>query len=490
MNKIYTFLAVLFLFPIWMQAQDQTFSLTTSKSTGETLSFTVNRTLQDLTVDWGDGNEVTYTTESAPLREITGTLMGQTITVKGSQYLNTLICEGQGLTAVNFTSAPNLQSLYLSHNELSTLTLRAIGENLLDLDCSHNSLRSLSLTVSNYPNVETLNISDNNIGSISGSSSVTNYVGTFANLQYLNISNNERIKQAVVSSNTQLDYLDCSGNVLTRLTLPAEGRLTVIDAANNNLTTLDPTPFSTLLQMDVTGNQLTTLDLTGTRVIKDLFAADNELTSISFTTRATRDTLNICDVRNNMVHFNGLPRSNSKVRYLNVYPQRPFKLTADMGFNTYSWEENGETKTVPYVVQNPSYETRTSEDYIVDLTYVRTDGNGATRNVLTFYNGDTALEQYRVTAASGDYTVTGNNYTFLTSLTPIVIRLTHTNGFYKNYTFESEPFYVNDPATTAIGRITMDGTAKDNAVYDLQGRRVANPSSGIYIVGGKKVYIK
>jgi hypothetical protein len=28
---------------------------------------------------------------------------------------------------------------------------------------------------------------------------------------------------------------------------------------------------------------------------------------------------------------------------------------------------------------------------------------------------------------------------------------------------------------------------KDNAVYDLQGRRVVNPTKGLYIVNGKKV---
>ena len=30
----------------------------------------------------------------------------------------------------------------------------------------------------------------------------------------------------------------------------------------------------------------------------------------------------------------------------------------------------------------------------------------------------------------------------------------------------------------------------DNEVYDLQGRKVSNPQRGIYIQGGKKVWIK
>ena len=43
--------------------------------------------------------------------------------------------------------------------------------------------------------------------------------------------------------------------------------------------------------------------------------------------------------------------------------------------------------------------------------------------------------------------------------------------------------------TTGIRDIRPVGQPKDNAVYDLQGRRVKNPTRGIYIVNGKKVII-
>ena len=44
--------------------------------------------------------------------------------------------------------------------------------------------------------------------------------------------------------------------------------------------------------------------------------------------------------------------------------------------------------------------------------------------------------------------------------------------------------------TTSV--ISMDNGQwiMDNAVYDMQGRRVENPTNGIYIVNGKKVIIK
>lgn len=45
----------------------------------------------------------------------------------------------------------------------------------------------------------------------------------------------------------------------------------------------------------------------------------------------------------------------------------------------------------------------------------------------------------------------------------------------------------NDP--TGINNVNVE-TKKGNIVYDLQGRRVSNPTKGIYIVNGKKVLVK
>lgn len=48
-----------------------------------------------------------------------------------------------------------------------------------------------------------------------------------------------------------------------------------------------------------------------------------------------------------------------------------------------------------------------------------------------------------------------------------------------------------DSKTTGIVNIqNHDASKNDNAIYDLQGRRVVNPQPGIYIVHGKKVFIK
>ena len=59
------------------------------------------------------------------------------------------------------------------------------------------------------------------------------------------------------------------------------------------------------------------------------------------------------------------------------------------------------------------------------------------------------------------------------------------NGF--NLVLDNE-----DGTSTAIGRVNEDGefVPESSVIYDLQGRRVEHPSKGIYIVNGKKKYIK
>ncbi len=48
-------------------------------------------------------------------------------------------------------------------------------------------------------------------------------------------------------------------------------------------------------------------------------------------------------------------------------------------------------------------------------------------------------------------------------------------------------FFTFEETATGIEMNKIGGNEGNDKVYDLQGRRVANPSNGIYIVNGKKV---
>ena len=49
---------------------------------------------------------------------------------------------------------------------------------------------------------------------------------------------------------------------------------------------------------------------------------------------------------------------------------------------------------------------------------------------------------------------------------------------------------VHEGETTGINAVKTTVDTKDAAVYDLQGRRVMQPTKGLFIVNGKKVVIK
>ena len=50
--------------------------------------------------------------------------------------------------------------------------------------------------------------------------------------------------------------------------------------------------------------------------------------------------------------------------------------------------------------------------------------------------------------------------------------------------------YVTYTPTTGISTVKTDADTKDAVIYDLQGRRVMQPTKGLFIVNGKKVVIK
>ena len=62
-----------------------------------------------------------------------------------------------------------------------------------------------------------------------------------------------------------------------------------------------------------------------------------------------------------------------------------------------------------------------------------------------------------------------------------------TLGGWKNF----YSFYDHNTMPTAIAPPTvLYNATPSHSLYDLQGRRVENPTKGVYIQNGKKVYVK
>jgi hypothetical protein len=62
------------------------------------------------------------------------------------------------------------------------------------------------------------------------------------------------------------------------------------------------------------------------------------------------------------------------------------------------------------------------------------------------------------------------------------------NGTYK-FTDDAPFFPIKSTNPTAIEEVKGE-EGKVKGIYDLQGRKVVNPKEGLYIVDGKKVFIK
>ena len=115
-------------------------------------------------------------------------------------------------------------------------------------------------------------------------------------------------------------------------------------------------------------------------------------------------------------------------------------------------------------------------------------------NVYVFFNGQQIGTMVgKGTASGGKYGVAWNDYTFEFTKTgddaqPLQIQCTPPNNYTKEFYIDNFRLYL---LNTATGIQNVQRTATDSqAIFDLQGRRIAQPAKGLYIVNGKKVIFK
>ena len=115
-------------------------------------------------------------------------------------------------------------------------------------------------------------------------------------------------------------------------------------------------------------------------------------------------------------------------------------------------------------------------------------------NVYVFFNGQQIGTMVgKGTASGGKYGVAWNDYTFEFTKTgddaqPLQIQCTPPNNYTKDLYIDNFRLYL---LNTATGIQNVQRTATDSqAIFDLQGRRIAQPAKGLYIVNGKKVIFK
>lgn len=495
-------------------AQTQVVKLTTGLAAGQPVTLMVNQTSDGVTVDWGDGTAVAYPKTQGELCEIKGEAKGSVIVVTGGKRFSTLVCSGNGLTAIDASGAENLRSLYCQNNELATLNIKGC-KLLTDLNAANNKLTRVSITETNFPNLENLNLANNELTTTTGSGS--SFVLRQENLQHANVSGN-KLKSIYVTKNPSLDVLKCADNAFSsKLQLTANAELSVLMAAGNNITGItEPNGgFGELRQVFIEGNEIAgEFDLDAAENLDVLSCAGNEISSLNLPGRK----LNWMNISNNKLGFNSLPNASYKPEQFIYAPQGQVDITEKL---------KKSSKGGYYIDLCPSYGDRMNSEYVLDLGEWAVDANGGKSVTFTMYAiaaDGSKSELKRITGTStqeNDYFAIKPNstpgmFTFHTPQREVLVEMTSLG--YPDLVVSGVTFAVGEENLAAgIGGVEAESEAlrisgangvlrmaadseQGVTVYTLSGRKVwsgvvgnaevsVNLQQGVYVVNGRKVVL-
>lgn len=493
-----------------MQATDHTIKLVTANATGTEMTLLVNYTYAGVTVDWGDGNAVAYSgaTDDKAFREITGTVLGSTITITGSEAWDMLSCANCGLTSIDLSAARDFRSLYAQNNALTTIDLCGMTE-LVDLNLANNQISAITYTSSSNPErdlakIENINLADNQLS------------GTFvirtSTLRTIDVSNNS-YSTLYTTYNTNLDALKCSNNNIRSLSLSNNTALTTLVCDNNVLTSLSlSSSLTTMRQLICDDNSITSrINLENCTALTDLSCASNSISTLYLPAGQTLYTLNVSD---NKLNLGVLPKKANRPNYVSFMPQALVDI---------SGLDNVETKDGVYYIPLSTWDTRTAS--LVDLTDYRYIGQGSSTTgsvdgIISWYSEDAEGNATALTAGTNssnvnDYYASGAKYAFFTAQGKAFARIASRSaysdvGFY----VETIRVAIGDDVTgidnvtdgstaglqlsTAPRTLTMSSASPvDVKVISLDGKSVWSGTigssvtvtlpSGIYLVNGEKV---
>lgn len=293
--------------------------------------------------------------------------------------LETLDCQGIGLTTLNVTKNFNLKELNCSDNQLKDY-LYILSSGLKKLDCSNNKLTHMNLGILSGLNLEEVNCSNNNITNI--------VMWSVGELVKFDCSNND-LMALDVSQCSKLQQLNCSGNQLMELNVGNQTLLTQLNCSNNKLTELNVKQNDSLTSLICNDNQLTTLDLSKNNSLSKLNCANNRLacvdvTGISGTIMADGNRRPIAVSTDGTFDLTTLPDFDvSKATFLNGGSVSGTMLNVDAGANEVSYQYNcgnGVNPTFIFETSLPINEDNFPDDSF--RNYIKTHKAGG-RDVLT-----------------------------------------------------------------------------------------------------------
>jgi len=220
------------------------------------------------------------TIPNSSIRDLTG--------IEDFSVLNSLYCNNNNLTNLDFSKNLLLQNINCSYNQLINLIinkeanhLNASNNKLENLDVWQNtSLYNLDLTSNLLTNLDlsqnerlsTLQVNYNNLTSLNLSKNKA--------LNYLTCSGN-KLSSVDFSNNTSLEFLKIQSNLLTELDMSKNAKLIYLTCAFNQLTSLKTSNGIPLENLDCAYNKLTSLDLSGNTGLTKLEFQSNSIESVN-----------------------------------------------------------------------------------------------------------------------------------------------------------------------------------------------------------------
>lgn len=458
---------------------EDTVKLTTSKAVGETVSFELNQPKQDVIVDWGDGVKTTVAKTDASHLVVSGKVKGKVITVTSQSQITLLLCAGNDLTAIDLAAAPNLLSLYCQNNALGTLDVSPCKK-LVDLNCSNNKLQTINITSTTNPNLENINVADNQLSTISSTDRA--FAMSNDNLQHVDISNNKFTMVKLTNRDAKLDGLKASNNVIAQLNISATPKLSYVLASNNNLTTVTlAEEAAQLRQLFVDNNKLKKLDVAKATALEYLAADSNKLAEVAL----PHHTLYAYTCKDNALNFANLPEKAQMPTNFAYLPQETYidiKNQLHRRRNEY------------FITMCPSYGEGKVEKYQIDLTNYAYDSGNRRVDVTPYAVVDGKPVELTKASASkpGDYYMISSAHgkiAFLKAYDEVYVEITSAN--YPDLKFETTHFQVYNPNSTGIDNVTT-GAASTLEVYAENGRLVLEAamaqSVSVYATSGKLVW--
>ena len=207
--------------------------------------------------------------------------------IQSFSNLKKILCNSNVLTTIDFSANLNLQQIDCSSNNFVSLTIN--GLSFLDTLKVYPNTSLQNLTVTNNPLLTTLTLGSD--------------FGSISSLVNLNCSHNALTSLSVFNNGypfTNLTTVDCSYNQLT--TLPLNIAITNLNISNNLFTTFTISKPN-LTTLNVSNNNLTTLDVYDCGNLSSLQYSGNPNLNVLGITNTNITTLSVHDL-NNLQTFN------------------------------------------------------------------------------------------------------------------------------------------------------------------------------------------